>query len=61
MAVGDPTLTNHGIYNLSGSALKSAVDAISAVHPVLSGGAVYLLPVGYGQVQVIDIKYEGTG
>jgi len=55
---GDPTLTNHGMFTISGAALKTAVDALTGINPVLSGGAIYLLPSGEGQINLVDIKYD---
>ena len=61
MADGDPTLVNHGSFEVSGAALTTAVNALSAVHPILSGGAIYMIPIGFGQVQLLELKYDGAG
>ena len=58
MAVGDPTLTDHGMFKISGGTLKTAVDALTQIHPVASGGAIYLLPSGAGQINLIEVKYD---
>ena len=55
MAIGTCTLTNHGSFDISGTALKTAVDAI-----VLSGAAaqpavLHIIPVGGGRVQVLEV------
>ena len=55
---GDPTLTNHGIFTISAQELKTAVDALTGINPMLSGGAIYLIPAGQGQINLVDIKYD---
>ncbi len=61
MASGDPTLVHHGVYSISSAGLKTAVDAITNHHPLLSGASLHFLPNGAGQVGVVEIKIEGTG
>jgi len=56
MANGSITMTNHGSYAISGSALKTAVDAINAeTNKFASGAALYFIPLAGGQqVQLIS-------
>lgn len=61
MANGDPTLTNLGIFDVSGAALKTAVDAIAQFHPLTSGARLHFVPMGFGQLQLIRVDIEGTG
>ena len=53
----DPTLTNYGVFTISGTELKTAVDAITGMQPVISGSALYLIPAGLGQINLIAINY----
>ena len=62
MAKGDLTLTEHGTYDISGAALKTAVDSINlpfdTVASVVSG-QIFLLPTGNGQqISVITVVRE---
>ena len=61
MVSGDPTLINHGTFNVSGSELKTKIDGITEYHPVLSGAQLQLVPLGFGQVQLLEISVEGAG
>jgi len=63
MADGDPTLYNHGVFSLSGAALKTAVDAISSTnfHPLVSGASLHFVPLGNGQCQLLQVEVEGAG
>lgn len=56
MAAGDLVLSNHGSFSLTGAALKTAVDAISIDKKVLSGASVQIIPIGYGQVQLLELN-----
>ena len=58
MAVAKPTLTDYGVFQISGTALKTAVNALGPLNPVLSGSAIYLLPIGQGQINLITIVYD---
>ena len=53
MASGDVTLTNHGTFDVSGTALKTAVDSLS-ITKAISGAALYIIPINQGQVQVMQ-------
>lgn len=55
MAVGDPTLTNHGMYTISGAALKVTVDAMTNFHPLLSGSTLHFVPAGEGQINLLRV------
>ena len=61
MATGDPTATNHGTFNISGTALKVAIDGLTDYHPLLSGSSLHLVPTGSGQCGLIVVRVEGTG
>ena len=61
MASGDPTLTLHGVYDMSGAALQTAVDAITPYHPLLSGASIHFIPAGDGQCSLVSISVEGFG
>ena len=61
MAAGDPTLTNYGMFTISGAALKTAVDGITNFHPLLSGSALHFVPAGEGQINLLKVDIEGTG
>lgn len=56
MASGDPTLTDHGIYSISGAALKTAVDAITGVTLGHSGASLYFIPAGEGQINLLQVE-----
>lgn len=53
MAAGDITLTDHGVYAVSGAALKTAVDAITLL-TFASGANLYMIPIGGNQVAVLS-------
>lgn len=57
MAAGDPTLVNHGVFTISGEALKTAVDGISPFEP-LSGETLHFIPAGEGQINLLQIQIE---
>ena len=61
MAVGDVTLTNFGDYNVSGSALKTQVDSLN-IDPLttISGSQIYIIPIGNGQVTVLQTVVAKT-
>lgn len=60
MTSGDYTLTNRGVFNISGSALKTAVDAINIpAAAFISGSRVEIVNVGHGQVLVLEMEVEG--
>ncbi len=61
MASGDPIAVDHGVFTISDGTLVTAINGLSETHPLLSGGRLYLLPVGEGQINLIEIKYEGAG
>jgi hypothetical protein len=54
MAAGALTLTNYGVYNCSGAALKTRVDATTIT---TKSGAAFLIPCGDGQ-SVFFMKIE---
>ena len=57
MAVGDLTLTNHGIFELSAAGLKTAVDAINVTsESFISGTRIHLVSAGNGQVRVLEVR-----
>lgn len=61
MAVGDVTLTNYGDFNVSGSALKTQVDGLNLdPESAQSGSAIYIIPIGNGQVTVLATDVAKT-
>ena len=57
MAVGDVTLTDHGVYAVSGAALKTAVDNINLTTHI-SGAQLYIIPMQGDQVAVLSTLVE---
>lgn len=49
------TMTNYGSYNVSGAALKTKLDTLTLVGDAASGAAVHIIPIGFGQVQLIKV------
>lgn len=57
MATGDCTLTNYGTYDVSGAALKTAVDGVNLGSTDASGARLFLIPTASGQqVQVLKVS-----
>ena len=55
MGVSGLTLTQYGVFTVSGAALKTAVDAIDLA---LATDFLYITPVGEGQVNVMKVERE---
>ena len=56
MAIGDMTLTHHGVHNISGAALATAVGNINLSNEEFQSGArVFIVPAGQGQVAVLEV------
>ncbi len=54
-AGGDLTLTNHGVFDISGAEIKTTVDAISPLIAV-SGAGLYFVPTANGQqINLIEV------
>ncbi len=49
------TLTNHGTFDVSGAALKTAVDGLTIAGAAGSGAGLYFVSLGNGQVQVLEV------
>lgn len=58
MASGDPTLTDHGMFAISGNALTAAVNAITPFQPLLSGSALHFVYCGEGQINLLQVDIE---
>ena len=58
MALGDPTLENLGMHTISGSSLKTSVDAITNFQPLLSGSSIHFVPAGEGQINLLVVRIE---
>ena len=56
MAMGDVTLTNKGTFDISGAALKTAVDSINSKVLGISGAGLFFVPTDPGQVQVLQVE-----
>jgi len=50
-----PVLINHGSFNASGAAIKTAVDGIVDFNPLLSGASLHFVGVG-PQIQLIEVR-----
>ena len=58
MALGDLVLTHHGVHNISGAALKTAIDAVNITESErLSGAVLLLVPSDQGQVAVLEVTH----
>ena len=56
MPAGDMTLTNHGVYDLSGAAIATAVGDINiTAGEFISGARVFIVPAGNGQAAVFEV------
>ena len=55
MAQGDYTLTHHGVHNISGAALTTAVAGVNITEAErLSGARLFFVPAAQGQVAVLE-------
>ncbi len=60
MAVGDLTLTNHGVFELSAAALKTKVDTLQITPAAfVSGAQLIFVPAGNGQVRLLEVAVSG--
>ena len=59
MAVGDLTMTNHGVFELSAAGLKTKVDTLNITSVAFGSGAqLYFVPAGNGQVRLLEVAVE---
>ena len=57
MASQDFSLVHHGIYDVSGAALVTAVGRVNIPFAAIaSGAALYIVPAGAGQVAVLETE-----
>lgn len=58
MAAGDPTLTDHGVFEISGAALKTKVDSLSpGLDGYQSGAGLHFIPVANGmRINLLEVK-----
>ncbi len=59
MTAGDTTLTDHGVFTISGSPLKTIVDGINLVN-YMSGSRLYFMPAGEGQINLLQLDIAGV-
>ena len=56
MAIGDLVLTHHGVHNISGAALTTAIAGVNITEAErLSGAVLLLVPSAQGQVAVLEV------
>ena len=49
------TMTDYGVFTISGGALKAVVDAVTVPTTTMSGGGLFFLPVGEGQINFFKV------
>ena len=55
MVSGDLSLVDHGVFNVSGADMATAVGGIGPLVRIISGAALHFIPVGEGQINLLQV------